>query len=97
MNNNPELHRLEQFVDKLLNKYNQLKADYLALQEILRERDGECSDLKNNVANLSSERTEVGSRVAGLLDRIEQWENEHADSPQGGHEGAMLGEGSDNQ
>ena len=43
MNNNPELHRLEQFVDKLLNKYNQLKADYLALQEILRERGSRLS------------------------------------------------------
>ena len=73
MDNTTELQRLEQFVDKLLNKYNQLKADYLALQETLRERDAECADLKNNVANLSSERTEVGSRVAGLLDRIEQW------------------------
>jgi Cell division protein ZapA. len=76
MDNTTELQRLEQFVDKLLNKYNQLKADYLSLQETLRERDAECADLKNNIANLSSERTEVGSRVAGLLDRIVAWESE---------------------
>jgi chromosome segregation ATPase len=96
MDNTTELQRLEQFVDKLLNKYNQLKADYLSLQETLRERDAECADLKNNIANLSSERTEVGSRVAGLLDRIEQWESEHAGGPQVGGEGAMFSEGGDN-
>ncbi len=33
MDNTTELQRLEQFVDKLLNKYNQLKADYLAPAE----------------------------------------------------------------
>lgn len=76
MENNAELARLEEFVDKLLAKYNQLKSDYHALQETLRERDAECAELKSNVFNLSTERTEVGNRVAGLLDRIEQWESE---------------------
>ena len=100
MDNTTELQRLEQFVDKLLNKYNQLKADYLSLQETLRERDAECADLKNNIANLSSERTEVGSRVAGLLDRIEQWEHEHAEgagerAQHGGVQGTLFGEDAD--
>jgi hypothetical protein len=76
MENNAELARLEEFVDKLLNKYNQLKADFYALQEKLSERDAECAALKNNVYNLTTERTGVGSRVAGLLDRIEQWESD---------------------
>lgn len=79
MENNAELARLEDFVDKLLAKYNQLKADYHALQETLRERDAECADLKNNVFNLSSERTEVGNRVSGMLDRIQQWEAEQGE------------------
>ena len=78
MENNAELVRLEEFVDKLLTKYNKLKADYHALQDTLQERDAECMELKNNVSNLSTERTEVGNRVAGLIGRIEQWENEHA-------------------
>ena len=93
MENNAELVRLEGFVDKLLTKYNQLKADYLALQETLRERDAECADLKNTIFQLSSERTEVGSRVAGLLDRIEQWENEQSASPLdiGGVSGRVQG------
>jgi len=75
MENNAELARLEEFVDKLLNKYNQLKADFHALQATLNERDAECAGLKNNIYNLTTERTAVGSRVSGLLDRIEQWES----------------------
>ena len=100
MDNNAELVRLEGFVDKLLTKYNQLKSDYLALQETLRERDAECSDLKSAVAGLSTERTEVGSRVAGLLDRIEQWEQDHVDgagerAPHGGVQGTLFGDDAD--
>lgn len=80
MDNNAELVRLEEFVDKLLAKYSQLKEDFHALQETLRERDAECADLKSNVSQLSSERSEVGNRVSGLLGRIEQWEADQAAS-----------------
>ena len=78
MENNAELVRLEEFVDKLLTKYNKLKTDYQVLQDSLQEREAECAELKNNVSHLSTERTEVGNRVAGLIGRIEQWENEHS-------------------
>ena len=81
MENNAELVRLEEFVDKLLTKYNQLKSDFHTLQATLQERDAECADLKSNVFHLSTERTEVGNRVAELLDRIEQWETEQVGSP----------------
>ena len=93
MENNAELVRLEEFVDRLLAKYNHLKSDYHALQETLRERDAECADLKNNVFHLSTERTEVGNRVAGLLDRIEQWEVEQGASPveKSGSSGSVQG------
>ena len=76
MENNAELVRLEQFVDTLLNKYNDLKNRFHALEATLRERDEECAALKDDVAELKNERSEVGSRVAGLLGRIEQWEAE---------------------
>ncbi len=98
MDNNAELVRLEEFVDKLLAKYSQLKEDYHALQETLRERDAECADLKNNVLQLSSERSEVGNRVSGLLDRIEQWEAGQAASsaersgPSGSIQGSLFSE-----
>lgn len=97
MENNTELVRLEEFVDKLLVKYNQLKSDYHALQDTLRDRDAECADLKNNIFNLSTERTEVGNRVSGLIDRIEQWENEQSAAPveksgyQSGAQGSLFG------
>jgi predicted nuclease with TOPRIM domain len=86
MEHGAELVRLEEFVDKLLNKYNQLKTEYHTIQETLQQRDAECAELKNRVVELSAERTEVGNKVAGLIGRIEQWENEHiaatSDSPE---------------
>jgi chromosome segregation ATPase len=98
MENNAELARLEQFVDKLLTKYNELKDEYHALQATLRERDNECTDLKGQIENLSSERSVVGERVAGLIGRIEQWESEEDASvvenqdQQGGVQGALFEE-----
>ncbi len=87
MESNAELARLEEFVDKLLTKYRELKDEYHTLQATLQERDNECSELKENIADLSSERSVVGERVAGLIGRIEQWENEQdipSDEDQGG-------------
>lgn len=95
MESNTELVRLEQFVDKLLAKYNELKEEYHALQATLQERDNECADLKGNIADLTSERTVVGERVAGLIGRIEQWESEEdvpnvEDQDHGGDQGALF-------
>ncbi len=86
MENNTELIRLEQFVETLLNKYNELKGNFHALEGTLSEREAtlndrenECTALKQEIANLRDERSEVGGRVVGLLDRIEQWEAEQGD------------------
>ena len=79
MENNAELVRLEQFVDTLLNKYNELKGRFHALEATLSERDNECAALKEDIAGLKEERSEVGSRVSSLLGRIEQWESEQAE------------------
>ncbi len=76
MENNAELARLEQFVDKLLTKYHELKEEFHALQATLQERDAECAELKNRLDELSNERAVVGERVSGLIGRIEQWEAE---------------------
>lgn len=102
MENNAELVRLEEFVDKLLTKYNKLKADYHALQETLAERDAECADLNSTVSSLSTERTEVGNRVAGILGRIEQWESEHdaggaEKSNSGGVQGFLFSDDAENK
>ncbi|HHB76355.1 MAG TPA: cell division protein ZapB [Desulfobulbus sp.] len=93
MENNAELAKLEQFVDKLLTKYHELKEDFHALQTTLQERDAECADLKGQVAELSSERVVVGERVSGLIGRIEQWEAEQ----EGREEENQEEENADNQ
>lgn len=82
MEKNEELVRLEQFVDSLLNKYNDLKGNFHALQATLAERDAECAALQADLAELRDERSDVGTRVAGLLGRIEQWESEQVDVPE---------------
>ena len=76
MENNSELVRLEQFVDKLLAKYRKLQDKYSVLEKNLEAREAECTKLKGQIDELRSERTQVGSKVAGLIDRIEQWEVE---------------------
>ncbi len=91
MENNAELVRLEQFVDTLLNKYNDLKDRFYALERTLGERDAECAGLKDEIAGLQDERSEVGSRVSGLLGRIEQWEAEQDESGAGGSEDDKQG------
>ena len=95
MEQNAELLRLEELVDQVLNKYNQLKSDYQALEEMLQERDMECAELKGTIENLSDERAAVSGRVSGLLDRITQWENEQVNdsgngaAEEGGQEGSQ--------
>lgn len=79
MENNTELVRLEQFVDKLLAKYKKLQEMYGILEASLEQRDAECTQLKEQIAELRSERTQVGNKVAGLIDRIERWELESDD------------------
>lgn len=75
-----ELLRLEDFVDKLLGKFNQLKSDYADLQQTLRERDAECVELKETIQSMTEERNEVGSRVVSLIERIEEWELEQGET-----------------
>jgi chromosome segregation ATPase len=76
MEHNTELVRLEQFVDSLLTGYKSLKERYDALEAKLENRNSECARLKETVAELRGERTEVGSRITGLIERIEKWEAE---------------------
>lgn len=76
MEDKSELVRLEGFVDNLLAKYKQLKETCTAVEKMLEERDAECAKLKEKIAELRSERSVVGERVSGLIERIEQWESE---------------------
>ncbi len=103
MENNAELAKLEQFVDKLLAKYHELKEEFHTLQATLQERDAECTDLKGQLSELSNERVVVGERVSGLIGRIEQWEAEQEgleaentdDQDQSGVQGSLFEEDSE--
>lgn len=76
MEHSADLARLEEFVDTLLNRHAQLKADTIALQRGLHERENEIRGLKQEIEQLTAERQEIGGRVARLLGRIERWQDE---------------------
>ena len=79
MENNVELARLEQFIDKLLDRYNVLKKNFHELEATLAQREQEIEELKAQIRDLQAERTEVGGRVASLIGRIEEWESTQED------------------
>lgn len=69
-----ELGRLENFVSKLLDRFNALQADKKRVDNLLLQREETIVTLQDELASLKDERGEIGSRVSGLLDRIEEWE-----------------------
>jgi septal ring factor EnvC (AmiA/AmiB activator) len=93
MKNNEELVRLEQFVDNLLTKYRKLQETHRTLEARMAEQETECTRLKETISELRSERSEVGNRVAGLLERIEQWEVEQAEGGESLSEAKVEPEG----
>lgn len=70
-----ELQRLEGFVAKLLAEYNGLKEEKLQLLEDLQQREEKISALESELASAQTERSDVGSRVKGLIRQIEAWES----------------------
>ncbi len=78
-----ELARLEGFVSTLLDKFNALRADHKALTERLQRRDISIEDLRDELASLKGDRSEVSSRVSSLISQIEDWETDN------GSEGEM--------
>lgn len=79
MEKNDELLRLEAIIDNLLTEYRKMKKNCAALESLLEERNAECAGLRETLEELRGERSLVGERVAGLIERIEQWENELED------------------
>lgn len=74
MKQDSELGRLENFVAKLLDRFNALQADKGKVDELLLEREETIATLQDELASLKDERGEISSRVSGLLGRIEEWE-----------------------
>jgi chromosome segregation ATPase len=74
-----ELERLEGFVAKLLAEYNGLKAEKERLLGDLRDHEEKIAFLESELASAQSERSDVGSRVKGLIKQIEAWESNLSD------------------
>lgn len=74
MSNENELKRLESFVSKLLKSFQDLKEENGRLTQTLQMRDETIVSLKDELAANDSERNEIGTRVSGLIDQIEEWE-----------------------
>ena len=88
MDRDNELQRLEEFVEKLLLSFAELKEEKKQLLNKLSDRDGSIVDLKDNITELESniaelegnitskdsERTEISLRVGKLVEQIEDWE-----------------------
>ena len=88
MDRDTELLRLEEFVEKLLFSFAELKEEKKQLLNTLSDRDGSIVDLKGTISELESniselegnitskdsERTEISLRVGKLVEQIEDWE-----------------------
>lgn len=80
MKQESELERLENFVSSLLTRYNALKEENSRLSQDVVDRDGIIEDLRGSLALLESERSEISSRVGGIITQIEEWEKAAAGS-----------------
>lgn len=74
MDKDTELQRLEQFVEKLLLNFAELKEEKKRLLKKLKERDALIADLEGNISSKDSERSEISMRVGKLVEQIEDWE-----------------------
>ena len=74
MKQESELERLEKFVSSLLARYNELKDENDRLSLDVTEKDGVIEDLRGSLALLESERSEISTRVGGIIEQIELWE-----------------------
>jgi len=74
MEQNEDLARLEQFVEKLLDSHNQLKKEKNEMLAQLQEKQLEIVELHETVKSLQDDRSVMHNQVTGLIDRIGEWE-----------------------
>lgn len=74
MEQNEDLVRLEQFVEKLIASHNKLKKEKNEIMAQLQERQQEITKLEEKIKNLQEDRSTIQTRVIGLIDRIDEWE-----------------------
>ncbi len=74
MSQDNELRRLEQFVEKLLVRFSELRTEKTKLLQELRERELQIVDLRNDLSSKDMERSEISQRVNKIVEQIEEWE-----------------------
>ncbi|WP_136796970.1 MULTISPECIES: hypothetical protein [Desulfosediminicola] len=74
MSQESELRRLESFVSKLLVSYQELKLENDKLTLELQEQYESVAQMKDRLAVHENERSEISTRVNGLIEQIEEWE-----------------------
>lgn len=74
MGQDSELRRLEQFVEKLLVRFSELRAEQARLLKELAEREQQIVELKTNISSKEIERSEISQRVNRIVEQIEEWE-----------------------
>ncbi len=80
MEQDNELKRLEDFVENLLTRFTELRAEKAVLLQEVRERDEIIEGLQENVSLKDIERDEIGLRVGKIVEQIEEWEESLDDS-----------------
>ena len=79
MSHESELRRLEQFVEKLLTGFSELRAEKARLLEELGERELQIEELRANLSSKEAERSEISQRGSKIVEQIEEWETGMAD------------------
>jgi chromosome segregation ATPase len=74
MGQDSELRRLEQFVEKLLVRFSELRAEQARLLKELAEREQQIIELRTNISSKEIERSEISQRVNRIVEQIEEWE-----------------------
>ena len=69
-----ELGKLEQFVERLIDNYNELKAENSSLKERLEKIEQQKMQNQELVDTLQNDRTVMHERVTGMISKIEAWE-----------------------
>jgi hypothetical protein len=75
MSQDNELRRLEQFVEKLLGRFNELREEKSQLQQKLKAQEQVIGELRRSLAVGDEERSEISQRVGKMVEQIEAWES----------------------
>ncbi|PID76706.1 MAG: hypothetical protein CSB24_05115 [Deltaproteobacteria bacterium] len=78
MNRENEMDRLEETVQKLLEKYSALRAVKEDLEQNLRQKEETIEKLNGEISQMQSERGSLSNRVDNILQQIQDWEESNA-------------------